>query len=80
MFHNGHYACVRCRRPVEKSPLAQIQVSPPRFRLGSIGPMTVITMSRTEGGQDRGNGGIDADGSLLSRRRGRPSNRSYPSA
>src|SRR5260370_27358536 len=47
-FHSRHYAISRCRRQIEKSPLAQIEMSLSAVSAGGIGPMTVITMSRTE--------------------------------
>ena len=110
IFHNFEHARTPCRRPIEKSPLAQIQMSLSTLSVGEYwaddgdydepdGDRPDERIARSNGGQDQGNGGIDADGSwpassvslakaygrhgpeaLVSRRRGRPSNRSYPSA
>jgi hypothetical protein len=101
---------MECRRQIEKSPLGQIEMSLSAASVGGIGPMTVITMSRTEIDRmgvlhDLADGRIKiAEASrlmglgrrqvfrlakaygkhgpeaLVSRRRGRPSNRCYPTA
>src|ERR1700738_2286877 len=99
-----------CRRQIEKSPLAQIEMSLSTVLVGEFGPMTVIAMSRTEidrmsvlqdlaasrikvteaatlMGLGRRQGfrlakayGQQGPQALVSRRRGRPSNRCYATA
>jgi hypothetical protein len=99
-----------CRRQIEKSPLAQIEMSLSAVSVGEYwaddgdcdepdGDRPDERVARSGGWQDQGRRGIDVDGlgrrqvfrmakaygkhgaqALVSRRRGRPSNRCYPTA
>src|SRR5437764_15477163 len=62
MFHNIPYANHSCRRPIEKSPLAPIE-------------MTLSPVFESDGAKAFRRCGVVA---LVSRRRGKPSNRAYP--
>src|SRR5262249_49806005 len=74
-FHKGGYAHIGCRRPIEKSPLAQIEMSlSPVFESDGelaaddgdfdepFGDRSDDRAARSGGGTDQGFGGSGADG------------------